>query len=86
MTTDREQRRLAEKGDSKYILLSPEPSCPNPHIVTKSLRQNQWQNCCNEIVGLRSVDLARENYYISKFYGASILGYQDIPPKPSLYF
>ena len=24
----------------KNILLSPEPSCPNPQFVTKSLRQN----------------------------------------------
>ena len=35
--TDRKQRQLAEKGNPKYILLSPEPSCPNPHLVTKSL-------------------------------------------------
>ena len=25
------------------FLLSPEPSCPNPHFVTKSLRRNQWR-------------------------------------------
>ena len=33
------------------FLLSPEPSCPNPHFVTKSLRRNH----CNETVGSRSV-------------------------------
>ena len=33
------------------FLLSPEPSCPNPHFVTKSLRRNH----CNEIVASRSV-------------------------------
>ena len=37
------------------FLLSPEPSCPHPHFVTKSLRRNH----CNEIVASRSVDLAR---------------------------
>ena len=26
------------------FLLSPEPSCPNPHFVTKWLRRNQWRN------------------------------------------
>ena len=41
--TNREQRRLAEKGDSKNILLSPEPSCPNPHFVTKLVRRNQYE-------------------------------------------
>ena len=39
-------RRLAEQSDHKNILLSPEPSCPNPHFVTKSvtksLRRNRW--------------------------------------------
>ena len=35
------------------FLLSPEPSCPNPHFVMKSLRRNQ----CNETVGSRSVCL-----------------------------
>ena len=39
--TDRGQRRLAEKGDPKYIFTIPEPSCPNPHFVTKLLRRNQ---------------------------------------------
>ena len=53
--TDREQRRLAEKGDSltannadwlrrailTIFLLSPEPSGPNPHLMTKPLRRNQ---------------------------------------------
>ena len=43
------------------FLLYSEPSCPNPHFVTKSLRRNQWRNHCNEIVASRSVDLACEN-------------------------
>ena len=34
--------QLAEKGDHNIILLSPEPSCPNPHFVTKLLRRNRW--------------------------------------------
>ena len=33
------------------FLLSPKPSCPNPHFGTKSLRRNQ----CNETVGSRTV-------------------------------
>ena len=37
------------------FLLSPEPSCPNPHIVMKSLRRNQQRNHCNQITALRSV-------------------------------
>ena len=41
MTTDREQRRLAEKGNPKNILLSPDPSCPNPAFVTKQLVRGQ---------------------------------------------
>ena len=48
-------RRLAEKGDRKNILLSSEPSCPNPHFMTKSLRRNRWF-----AVSLsQSVDLSR---------------------------
>ena len=35
-------RQLAEKSDHKPILLSPEPSCSNPHFVTKSLWRNRW--------------------------------------------
>ena len=49
-TTDREQRRLAETGDPKNILLSPEPSL-KPSTL--------WRNHCDETVGSRSVDLAR---------------------------
>ena len=60
-TTDREQRRLAETGDPKNILLSPEPSCPNPQLcgeitATKRLVRGQfvrgqltwlgWCQCC----------------------------------------
>ena len=41
------------------FLLSPEPSCPNPHFVTKSLRRNHFK----ETVGLQSVDLARIYIY-----------------------
>ena len=45
LTTDHEQTdckpyyicQLAEKGNHKHILLSPEPSCPNPHFVMKVL-------------------------------------------------
>ena len=33
------------------FILSPEAACPNPHYVTKSLRQNH----CNKTVGLWSV-------------------------------
>ena len=39
------------RANLNIFLLSPEPSCPNPHLVTKSLRRNH----CNEIVALRSV-------------------------------
>ena len=53
-----EMRGITESNDDwlkrailNIFLLSPEPSCPNPHFVMKSLRQN-------ETVGLRSVDLA----------------------------
>ena len=35
------------------FILSPEPSCPNPHFVMKSLRRNH----CNKIVASRSVCL-----------------------------
>ena len=35
-------RWLAAKRDHKNILLSPEPSCPNPHFVTKPLWWNRW--------------------------------------------
>ena len=55
-TTDREQRRLAETGDPKNILLSPEPSCSNPQLcgeitATKRLVRGQltwlgWYQCC----------------------------------------
>ena len=34
------------------FLLSPEPSCPNPHFVTKSVTKT-----CNKIIALRSVCL-----------------------------
>ena len=47
-------RRLAEKSGHKHILLSPEPSCPNPHFVTKSVIKSLWWNRLS-----RSVDLAR---------------------------
>ena len=36
------------------FLLSPEPSCPNPHFVMKSVMKTY-----NEIIASRSVDLAR---------------------------
>ena len=57
--TDREQSWLARRAILNICLLSPEPSCPNPHFVTKSPRRNQWQNHCNKIIGSWSVDLAR---------------------------
>ena len=53
--TDREQCRLSEKGDPKYIFTIPRAILPKPSLVTKSLRRNH----CNEIVASRSVDLAR---------------------------
>ena len=46
MTTDHEKTEreptdpdLAEKGGHRNILLSPDPSCPNPHFVMKPLRE-----------------------------------------------
>ena len=54
------KRRLAEKGNHKYIFLSPKPSCPNPHFATKSLWQNRWLAVSLFAISLlRSVDLAR---------------------------
>ena len=48
-------RRLAEKSDHKHILLFPEPSCPNLHLLAKSPWQNQWSNHCDKTIGLWSV-------------------------------
>ena len=72
-TTDREQRRLAETGDPKNILLSPEPSCPNPQLsgeitATKRLVRGQfvrgqltwlgWCQCCEGRKGDMDVSFA----------------------------
>ena len=48
-------RRLAEKDDHKNSLLSPGPSCPNLHFVTKSLRWNHLVKRSKVTVGSRSV-------------------------------
>ena len=72
-TTDREQRRLAETGDPKNILISPEPSCPNPQLcgeitATKRLVRGQfvrgqltwfgWCQCCEGRKGDMDVSFA----------------------------
>ena len=55
MTIDREQRRLAEKGDPKYILAIPRAILPKPSLCDEMTATKS----CNEIIALRSVDLAR---------------------------
>ena len=75
-TTDRDKltasKLTADNADwlkraiLNIFLLSPEPSCPNPHFMTKSLRRNQRWHHSNEIVASqsvcsRSVDLARKS-------------------------
>ena len=42
--TDANNADWLRRAILNIFLLSPQPSCPNPHSVTKSLRWSQWQN------------------------------------------
>ena len=63
-TTDRKQRRLAEKGDPKYISTIPKAILPKPSLCDEISDEIMKQNHCFAVslfaVSLsRSVDLAR---------------------------
>ena len=74
LTTNKQTANNADwlrRAILNVYLLSPEPSCPQPHFVTKSLRQNQRRNYCNEIVGSWSVccgQLTRLARFSARFY------------------
>ena len=53
--TDREQRRLAEKGDPKYIFIIPRAILPKPSFCDEMTATKSVTKSCNEIVALRSV-------------------------------
>ena len=62
--TDRKQRRLAEKGDPKYIFTIPRAILPKPSLCDEITVTKSVTKTCNEIIASRSVcsrsvDLAR---------------------------
>ena len=54
-TTDREQCRLAEKGNPTYIFTIPRAILPKPSLCDEITATKT----CNEIIASRSVHLAR---------------------------
>ena len=56
--TDREQRRLAEKGDPKPIFTIPRANLPKPSLSDEITATKSVTKLCNEIIASRSVDLA----------------------------
>ena len=59
--TDCEQRRLAEKGDPKYIFTIPRAILPKPSLSDKITATKSVTKTCKEIIASRSVDLARSD-------------------------
>ena len=53
--TDREQRRLAEKGDPKFIFPIPKAILPKPSFCDEMTATKSGTKSCNEIVASRSV-------------------------------
>ena len=53
--TDCEQRRLAEKGDPKYIFTIPRAILPKPSLCDKVTATESVTKTCNEIIASRSV-------------------------------
>ena len=54
-TTDREQRRLAEKCGSKYIFAIPRAILPKPSLCDEITATKSVTKTCNEIIASRSV-------------------------------
>ena len=54
-TTDREQRRLAGKGDPKYIFTIPRAILPKPSLCDEITATKSVTKTCNEIIASRSV-------------------------------
>ena len=53
--TDREQRRLAGKGDPKHIFTIPRAILPKPSLCDEITATKSVTKLCNEIIASRSV-------------------------------
>ena len=71
-TTDREQLRLGEKGNPKYIFTIPRAILPKPSPCDKITATKSVTKTCNEIIASRSVYLARAG--TAPYCGKSGLG------------